>query len=275
MLRRRRSLSPSATPAARDGVRYSQVVSAPRIIAHRGDSSSLPENTLAAFYGARDAGADGIEFDVHMTADGHLIVLHDYDLARTTTGSGFVHDRTLDYVRSLSAGSSYSEEFRSERVPTLEEVLAIGGVDFELEVKGLPNERFVSALIDTIREMGVEHRVEITGFHTVAVPYLRTGLPGARFGLFSPRFETWMSTQLFEDILFESARLGHYDVVHVPASLIARIDVGRLRDAGFTVHCGDAHSPEELASAIRLSDQMSTTDVAAAVMARDAATRRG
>jgi len=59
----------------------------------------MPENTMAAFLGACDLGVDGIEFDVHQTSDGSLVVIHDYDLGRTTDGSGLVHEHELSYVR--------------------------------------------------------------------------------------------------------------------------------------------------------------------------------
>jgi glycerophosphoryl diester phosphodiesterase len=61
-----------------------------------------PENTLASFVEARRLGADAVEFDVHSTLDGHLIVHHDYNLERTTDGIGYVHESTFEYVRGLS-----------------------------------------------------------------------------------------------------------------------------------------------------------------------------
>lgn len=66
---------------------------------------------MSASIGAWEEEADVIEFDVHATADGHLVVIHDYDLARTTSGKGVVHERDLAYVRSLSGGACFDEEF--------------------------------------------------------------------------------------------------------------------------------------------------------------------
>ena len=84
---------------------------APLVIAHRGDSAHRPENTLAAFAGALEVGAALVELDVQLTADGHVIVLHDPDLDRTTTGRGDVRRLTLADVRSVSAG--YPDRFGS------------------------------------------------------------------------------------------------------------------------------------------------------------------
>ena len=74
------------------------------IFAHRGDVETAPENTLAAFESALSKGADGIELDVYLTADGKLVVHHDHYLGRTNDGSGFIGDFTLAELQKLDAG---------------------------------------------------------------------------------------------------------------------------------------------------------------------------
>ncbi len=100
------------------------------VYAHRGSSGTEPENTLRAFKRAIDDGADGIEFDVHATADGVPVVIHDRSLARTTTGEGLVNELTLEQVRSFDAGGG-------QPVPTLVEVLDVvaGRLRLDIEVK--------------------------------------------------------------------------------------------------------------------------------------------
>lgn len=92
-------------------------------IAHRGASAHAPENTLAAFRRAVEIGTDAVEMDVHVTADGHVVVLHDATLDRTTNGSGAVAERSLAEVQSVDAGSWFDAVFAGERIPTLHEVL--------------------------------------------------------------------------------------------------------------------------------------------------------
>ncbi len=94
------------------------------VSAHRGASGYAPENTLAAFRRAHELGADMVEFDVHLTADDRLVVLHDDTLDRTTTGRGYVRDHTWDDIRRLDAGAWYAPEFVGQRVPLLDEALA-------------------------------------------------------------------------------------------------------------------------------------------------------
>lgn len=92
--------------------------------AHRGDSGNAPENTICAFGRAVDVGVDMIEFDVHRTRDGLLILMHDYTVDRTTDGSGAIAEMSLGDIKRLDAGSWMGPEFAGERVPTFAEGLA-------------------------------------------------------------------------------------------------------------------------------------------------------
>lgn len=104
----------------------------PRRFGHRGSAGTHPENTLAGFQAAAETGVDGLELDVHRTADGEIVVLHDTTLDRTTDGTGPLRDRTLDELRDLDAGYRFSPDggrtfpFRGSgiRIPTLAEVCA-------------------------------------------------------------------------------------------------------------------------------------------------------
>ena len=95
------------------------------ICAHRGAMDTHPENTLAAFREAVRLGAHMIEFDVRMTEDGHLVVLHDETAERTTNGKGKISELTLDEIKLLDAGSWKSDKFKGEKIPTFREALAV------------------------------------------------------------------------------------------------------------------------------------------------------
>lgn len=90
-------------------------------IAHRGFSGRYPENTLLAFQKALEAGVDGIEFDVHLSKDGELVIIHDELLDRTTNGTGLVCDYTLEELKKLDASAGYAGVCGENRIPTLEE----------------------------------------------------------------------------------------------------------------------------------------------------------
>jgi len=95
----------------------------PLFIAHRGASALAPENTLASFRLAIQAGMELAECDVRRTREGRLVVMHDATVDRTTDGTGRVSDLTLEQIKSLDAGVRFGEAFRGERVPTFEQFL--------------------------------------------------------------------------------------------------------------------------------------------------------
>ncbi len=96
----------------------------PKIVAHRGLLKHAPENTLANFRATLELRL-GFEFDVQKTKDGELVCIHDDDVKRTTNGTGLVADLTLAQIRKLDAGRWFDPRFAGERVPTVEEVLAL------------------------------------------------------------------------------------------------------------------------------------------------------
>src|SRR5919107_3649636 len=114
------------------------------IYAHRGASAIHPENTLRAFRHALALGVDGIELDVHATADGIPVVIHDRDVERTTDGAGYVDEMPLARLQFFDAGDG-------ERVPTLASVLALVGdaARLDIEIKGAGIER---AVVDVLAQ---------------------------------------------------------------------------------------------------------------------------
>ena len=113
-------------------------------LAHRGASALAPENTIDAFRLAVEAGAGGLELDVHMTRDRQIVVIHDATVDRTTNGSGAVSEMTLDELRGFDAGHNFSPDGgptrpyrgRGVRVPTFGEVLEeFPGVPVNIEIK--------------------------------------------------------------------------------------------------------------------------------------------
>lgn len=108
------------------------------VIGHRGASRKAPENTVAAFKLAIEEGADALELDVQQSADGELMVLHDNNLERTTSGAGWVGFYNYDDLRQMDAGSWFGIEYKRERIPTLREVIKVArerGVGLYIELK--------------------------------------------------------------------------------------------------------------------------------------------
>ncbi|GGD89730.1 glycerophosphodiester phosphodiesterase [Paenibacillus nasutitermitis] len=95
----------------------------PLIVAHRGASGNAPENTMAAFELAARLGADYIEFDVQLSKDGELVVIHDRKVDRTTAYKGFVRDYTLQELQAMDAGSFYDKDYAEETIHSFDEVM--------------------------------------------------------------------------------------------------------------------------------------------------------
>jgi glycerophosphoryl diester phosphodiesterase len=159
------------------------------VVAHRGDSAHVAENTLEAFESAIELGAEVVEFDVRMTSDGVAVIMHDVDVGRTTDGSGLVRAMSLDQVArlriELSAGAA--------GVPTLEETLRVlsGRAAADIEIKNVPGEpdfdpdreEAVEATLAAIASTRFDGAVLVSSFNPLSLarcrelaPHLPTGL---------------------------------------------------------------------------------------------------
>lgn len=152
----------------------------PLVAAHRGASWAAPENTLAAMQEAVDAGAAFLETDVLLTSDGVPVLMHDSAVDRTTTGSGLVSWSTLDQIRALDAGSWFAPRFAGERVPTLDEFLALGAaadVRLLIEFKGEYTPEELRSSIALIHEHGLDDRVVVQSFSSITLRSLQAEAP--------------------------------------------------------------------------------------------------
>ena len=136
------------------------------ITAHRGASAFYPENTMAAFRGALELGADWVELDVQQTSDGQIVVLHDPNTKRTTGVFGNVWNMTYEQVAQLDAGRLFSREFAGEPIPLLSEVAAFArdtGMRLNIELKPTGHETdFEQGVIDIVHEYGLADHCVIT-----------------------------------------------------------------------------------------------------------------
>jgi glycerophosphoryl diester phosphodiesterase len=140
----------------------------PIIFAHRGDCAHAPENTMSAFKMALEKGAPAIEFDVKLSADEQVIILHDPTLDRTTNGHGKIGSFSLAELQKLDAGTWFSEQFRSERLPTLEELFATLGkrifMNVELTNYATPGDDLVPRVVELVKKFGLQESVMFSSF---------------------------------------------------------------------------------------------------------------
>lgn len=185
------------------------------VVAHRGASARAPENTMEAFRLGAEAGADGIELDVHLTKDGQLAVIHDDTLERTTDRTGAVRDLTMDEIRQADAGATFTRPddagypYRGKglTVPTLAEVLAWlpDHLALVIEIKAAAA---ADAVVEAVRDHPVRAsgRLAIISFDENAIERVRELDPEIRTGYLL------VPTQPIEPALIWATEHGHVGV---------------------------------------------------------------
>lgn len=189
----------------------------PTIVAHRGASSTHPENTLPAFESAVAAGAGVVELDARLTSDGVAVVLHDADVSRTTDGEGLVHEMTAEQVAALRAGTAEVPA----GVPTLRDALRTlsGRAAVAIEIKNLPGEpayeaRHESIVRAAIEDLGVtdfDGPVLVVSFNPHSITAARALAPDVATGFLTtqpvdPREALAYVSELEHDVLLPGSR---------------------------------------------------------------------
>ncbi len=155
--------------------------------AHRGFCSQYPENTILAFQKALEEGVDGIENDVQLSKDGHIVIMHDESVDRTTNGKGWVKDLTLAELKELDASEKFGSQFGVQRVPTLREYLELVKnqpviTNIEMKTGVFEYLEMEQMLVDMLREYKVEDRVLITSFNHFTIMRMKERAPEIRYG---------------------------------------------------------------------------------------------
>jgi glycerophosphoryl diester phosphodiesterase len=161
----------------------------PAVMAHRGNSGVAPENTLAAFARAMETKAEWIELDVHLSADGEVVVMHDDTVDRCTNGSGAIAEMTLAEIKALDAGSWFGVEFAGEKVPTLAEVVALVGdrVRINVEIKSAADPMSSLKVVEVLKEGGVLEWSMVSSFGLEALVETRKHWPEGLLALITAR----------------------------------------------------------------------------------------
>lgn len=231
-----------------------------RVTAHRGHARAAPENTLSAIRKTIDSGADYAEIDVHQTADGVIVLLHDRDLKRVAGVSRRLDELTYAEVRQLDVGSWFDPAFAGEPVPTLAEAidLARGRIKLNIELKTFgPDLRLAGDVARLVRDKHFEAECLVTSFSLDALTEMKREDPNLRTGL------------------IVATALGDLSRVEVDA-LSVRADHltdGLLRDAhrrGREVHVWTVNDPPQMTRLMQRGvDNIITSDPDLLIRTRD------
>ncbi|MCL4543039.1 MAG: hypothetical protein M1118_00325 [Chloroflexi bacterium] len=235
----------------------------PLCVGHRGAAGLAPENTLLAFQQGIRAGANVIECDVHMTADGDLVLLHDVDVSRTTNGTGVVSDLTFAEVRSLNAAHHWRGAELYEHVPTLREFVdcvshrAIA----QVELKVGPRGRYPGLEERVAAELKTSLEAREAQLITFDPEYLRTlkqlAVPWLCGLLLSGT--DWRG-RLPQDFVTAARECGA-DFLSVQCTLVTLEVLHACQDAGLPVATWTVNDQQEMSRLARLPLYAITSDV--------------
>lgn len=237
-----------------------------RIAAHRGGAREAVENSRAAFRHAAALGVEEVEFDVHQSRDGGLVVIHDATLERTTTGTGPVGALTLEELRTIRL-----RDRPDETVPTFEEVLdllAPTALGLRIEIKPGPELRryagIEAAVLASLRQRGLVARSVITSFLLPASEAARRAGAVRLLWLVAPLVQASLGTPTR---LAELARASGVEelglhIDHLDAAIVAEI-----RAIGLEIGAWAAHEDAQIAKALDLGLSVFTTDRPQAALA--------
>jgi glycerophosphoryl diester phosphodiesterase len=159
-----------------------------QVIGHRGAAALAPENTWESFDQAIALGVDAIETDIQATAEGELILIHDYQLDRTTNGQGWVKETPWAVIKTLDAGSWFDPAYENAKIPRLDKTLERYGhrIHLVLEIKQSGIE---TQVLQTVQVYNLVDRVTFTAFDFAAVQSIKVQAPGAHVGWLTSRIE--------------------------------------------------------------------------------------
>ncbi len=148
------------------------------IIGHKGASSITPENTLKAFQKAIELRADYVEFDIHVTKDGEIVIIHDSDTFNTTGVKGMIRDMTLEQIKNLDAGEG-------EKIPTLRELISIARKKMGLQIE-IKSTNLLDKLIYILKEENLLSTSIVSCFMLDELLKLKLLEPSVKVGLLLP-----------------------------------------------------------------------------------------
>ncbi|MBX9693603.1 MAG: glycerophosphodiester phosphodiesterase [Cyanobacteria bacterium] len=226
-----------------------------QVFAHRGGRAWAPENTMIAFRKSLEAGVDGIELDVQRCASGELVVFHDDALDRTTNGAGLLMDCTFDELRRLSAGDWYASDFKAEKVPTLQEVLALvdGQATINVEVKNTPFDYpgIDDDLIACLSDYPHSDKIIISSFDHRLIKQIATKQPEWHYA--NLMVGVPLNIGSYQESLHAKFWHPSYDCMNASA-------VQEARNHGVSVNCWTVNGPRDWASVLYMNVDGIITD---------------
>jgi glycerophosphoryl diester phosphodiesterase len=211
------------------------------VISHRGANKYAPQNTMPAFRKSIELGIDGFETDVHFSADGYIVICHNYTVDETSNGMGNVADMTLERLRELDFGSYFSDEFKGTQLPTLKEFLDLCQDDsvkvMNIEIKEPKDGKkdIADKTIEEVKANGLFDKLLISSFDPEIIKRCKEVDPACKTGfLYSPDRPITYTKMLLSYV--EYAKELGADYLHPHFSLVNAKYVAKLHENGIGVN---------------------------------------
>lgn len=239
-----------------------------KVISHRGANKEAPQNTIPAFRRSLEIGCDGFETDIHLTADGHPVICHNYTIDETSTGNGEIRTKTLEELRTYDFGSYFDEKFEGTQLPLLDEFLELSK-DEQVEIMNIEikppldgNLEIVKKTIDAVKAKGLFGKLLISSFSPEVLVECKKIDPNCKTGfLYAPNKAFFYKTMLFGYVKF--AKSIKADYLHPHFFTVTKTYVKKLHKNGIKVNVWTVNKPEIAEKLIKFGVDGLITDLPA------------
>lgn len=223
-----------------------------KVIAHRGFSGIAPENTLIAIQKALELGVDFIEIDIHQTKDDVIVVIHDEAIDRTTNGTGEIKDFTYAQLQQFDAGSWKGPEFKGEKIPSLDQVLALikGKTKLLIEIKDTYNiyNGIEERALELIERHSAKKWCVLQSFDDFSLEHVKMIDRTSSFELH--KLLEFEISELFDEI--NGGVYRYVKAINIDFDLLTPEIVEKIHQKGFKIFTWTVNTEEDIRSALKM-----------------------
>ncbi len=219
----------------------------PLVLAHRGANKVAPQNTLPAFQKALDFGADGLETDVHLSKDGHIVICHNYTIDETANGTGKIDEMTLSQLKGFDFGSYFSDDFKGVTLPTLPELLDLTKNMKLINIEIKPPQKdcdLVKKVVETIHEYGIVENSIVSCFDPECIRLVKEIDKNVKTGLLYEDDE--LGNEIMTFGVAKYCKQLNADAAHPHRKLITHKEIVDLHNIGIAVNPWTVNKEEEI-----------------------------
>lgn len=219
----------------------------PLVLAHRGANKVAPQNTIPAFKKAIEFNADGLETDVHLSLDGHIVICHNYTIDETSNGVGRVDEMTLFELKEYDFGSYFSDDFKGISLPTLSELLDLTKSMKLINIEIKPPKKdcdLVKKVVETIHEYGIVENSIVSCFDPECIRLVKEIDNNIKTGLLYENDE--LGNEIMTFGVAKYCKQLNANAAHPHRNLITQKEVMELHNSGMAVNPWTVNTDEDI-----------------------------